>query len=107
MNMIKLSVILFTSVVFTSQVMAGAKSSDAYFVKVDSETTTQNDSSPTPNNNTKKANTTSTSGAATGKRQHKPFTATKRLDKASPLLQDSTTGVHKTSDVTLKRGVTE
>lgn len=45
------------------------------------------------------------SGMASGKRQHKPLTVTKELDKASPTMaRASTTGSTKFSNITLKRG---
>ena len=65
---------------FSTNGISSGKSSDAYFVKVDSETTTQNNAS----------------GKPTGKRQHKPLNVTKSVDKATP---------NRTGDVTLKRGI--
>lgn len=90
----------------STNTMAGAKSSDAYFVKVDRDTTTQNSEQNDPKK--KQAAGNKASGLPTGKRQHKPFVVTKPIDKASPksaAKAKKIPGAHKSGDITLKRGV--
>ncbi len=87
--------------------IADGKSSDAYFVKVDRDTTTQNTEQGAPNKKHTSRKEKS-GGLATGKRQHKPLTITKSIDKASPQAsgkKKKVPGIHKSGDITLKRGV--
>lgn len=88
----------------STSAMAGK---DAYFVKVDSETTTE---AKQQKPGVKKATPAQpkSSGLPTGKRQHKPFVLTKPMDKASPVAATKKKAMpspQKSGDVTLKRGV--
>lgn len=99
-----LAIILFT---LSTNTMAGGKSSDAYFVKVDRDTTTQNSEQSDPE---KQVTGKQTSATASGQRTYEPIVIRKRIDKASPASPGAAKklpGTRKTSDVTLKRGVIE
>lgn len=90
-----LSILGAILIAFSSSITAGGK--EAFFVKVDNETTTQNDSQDGGNSKSKKEKGT---GMTTGKRQHKPISVTRASSKVKKI-----PGINKTGDVTLKRGV--
>jgi len=86
-----------------------AKASDAYFVKVDRETTTEASQQQDPDK-ARAAGEAEATGMATGKRQHKPVILTKPVDKLAPegaATAKKIPGLHKTGDITLKRGVSD
>ena len=100
--------VLSVMLLATSATALAGKSSDAYFVRVDRDTTTQN-SSQTPVQKPAAGKDAAT-GLPTGKRQHRPFTVIKPLDKASPknaAQVKKIPGMHKTGNITLKRGIVE
>ena len=92
--------------VLSTSALAGK---EAYFVKVDNETTTETTQQKP---GVKKATPAKprSGGLPTGKRQHKPFVLTKPVDKASPVAaakKKMAPVPTKSGDVTLKRGVIE
>jgi len=104
-----ISILGIMMLALSAPALAGSKGSDAYFVKVDRDTTTQNSAQ---NNAANKpvSPQDSSSGMASGKRQHKPFVLTKPVDKASTDQANKAkklSGMHKSGDITLKRGVVE
>lgn len=83
---------------------SSSKSKDAYFVRVDRETTTEANKQDDPDKKIAPDNK-NTAGLPAGKRQHKPFVITKELDKASEENANANPNLKKSGDVTMKRGL--
>lgn len=101
MSNAKASIFIFGVTLFASSIALASK--DAYFVKVDRDTTIQNGEQGDSDKKVAPKNENATN-LPTGKRQHKPFVITKELENKESD-EKANTGLHKSGDVTLKRGI--
>ena len=93
--------------VISGPVSAGAKAKDAYFVKVDRETTTQNSKTKPSKKQFSSQSKKHQKAHSTGHRRYMPVKLNIRVGKSPPSSRKKSKipGLHKSGDVTLKRGV--